>query len=80
MTAWPTSRETGPQCTINRRWETVMTEPRTVEPAGEAGTHADRDPEVKPEIISDLDVPGDDARHILGGSMVACPSEGCPTH
>jgi hypothetical protein len=79
MTARPTGRESGRNARSIAAGETVMTEPHSIEPAREAGTHADRDPEVKPEIISDLDVPGDDARHILGGSMVQCPSQDCPT-
>ena len=79
MTAWPTSPETGRNARSIAAWETVMTEPHSFEPAREAGTHADRDPEVKPEIISDLDVPSDDAKHILGGSIVECPTFTCPT-
>lgn len=43
-----------------------MTEPRDL-PA-EAG--ADPGPEVKPEAIQDLDVTGDDADGIVGGSCV----------
>jgi hypothetical protein len=49
-----------------------MTEPRHFGPDREAETHADRDPEVKPEVISDLDVPSDDAEHIAGASLIKC--------
>jgi hypothetical protein len=35
---------------------------------------ADREPEVKPEVIQDLDVTGDDADNIAGGSC--CFSRG----
>jgi hypothetical protein len=44
-----------------------MTEPRKPEPDREAQTRADRDPEVRPEVIQDLDVIGDDADNIAGG-------------
>ncbi len=49
-----------------------MTEPRHTEPHRDAETHADREPEVKPEVISDLDVPSDDAKHIAGASLIKC--------
>jgi len=49
-----------------------MTEPSYLEPDRAAETHADREPEVKPEVISDLDVPSDDAEHIAGASLIRC--------
>jgi hypothetical protein len=44
-----------------------MTEPRNLEPDREAQTHAGREPEVRPEVIQDLDMPDDDADIIAGG-------------
>ncbi len=46
-----------------------MTEPRDIqrERQTEAAT-ADREPDVKPELIKDLDVPGDDAENVAGGT------------
>jgi hypothetical protein len=44
-----------------------MTEPRSFEPDREDATQADREPEVRPELIKDLDVTGDDAGDIAGG-------------
>jgi hypothetical protein len=44
-----------------------MTEPRSFEPDREDATQADREPEVRPELIKDLDVTGDDAGDIVGG-------------
>jgi hypothetical protein len=46
-----------------------MTEPRSFEPDREDAAQADREPEVKPELIKDLDVTGDDAGEIVGGSQ-----------
>ncbi len=45
-----------------------MTEPRKPEPDREAEAQADREPEVRPEVIKDLDVTGDDAEDIAGGA------------
>jgi hypothetical protein len=45
-----------------------MTDPRNFEPDRQAEAHADREPEVRPELIKDLDVTGDDAGNIAGGS------------
>ncbi len=49
--------------------EAVMTEPRDMhrERETEPAT-ADQEPEVRPELIKDLDVTGDDAGNIAGGS------------
>jgi len=44
-----------------------MTEQR--EPQAEA---VDPGLEVKPEVISDLDVPSDDVEHIAGASLIRC--------
>jgi hypothetical protein len=45
-----------------------MTEPRDIEHELDAeATTTDRELEVRPEVIKDLDVTGDDARDIAGG-------------
>jgi hypothetical protein len=49
-----------------------MTEPRNTKTRREAQARADREPEVRPEVIQDLDVTGDDADIIAGGE--------CGTH
>ena len=46
-----------------------MTEPRDVEPDRQAEAHADRELEVRPELIKDLDVKGDDAGDVAGGEL-----------
>ena len=49
-----------------------MTKPRDMQRERQAEAAADREPEVKPEVISDLDVPSDDAEHIAGASLIRC--------
>jgi len=44
-----------------------MTKPPEFELDREAQIHPDREPEVRPELITDLDVTGDDAGDIAGG-------------
>jgi hypothetical protein len=44
-----------------------MTEPRDLELKREAEEQANREPEVKPEVIEDLDVEADDADVIRAG-------------
>ncbi len=46
-----------------------MTEPRDTQGEVQAGAAADQEPEVRPELIQDLDVPGDDADDIVGGTL-----------
>jgi hypothetical protein len=49
--------------------EAVMTEPRDMHRERQTNaTTADPEPEVRPELIKDLDVSGDDAGDIAGGS------------
>lgn len=60
-------RQTGRDAGLVRAQEAVMTEPRDVEPDRQAEAHADREPEVRPELIKDLDVTGDDAGDVAGG-------------
>jgi hypothetical protein len=51
-----------------------MTEPRNMHRDRETeATTDDREPEVRPEVINDLDVPGDDADVIRAGYL----SEAC---
>ena len=47
-----------------------MTEPRDFKPDREAATHAGRDPEVKPELIQDRGVPGDDTDNVAAGACI----------
>jgi hypothetical protein len=48
-----------------------MTEPRNTQRDRQAEAAADRQPEVRPEVIQDLDVTGDDADIIAGGACSA---------
>jgi hypothetical protein len=48
-----------------------MTEPRKPEPEPEAQTRADREPEVRPEVIQDLDLANEDTDNIRGGKCAA---------
>ncbi len=45
-----------------------MTEPRNFEPERGAQTRADREPEVSPEVIQDLDMTEDDL-DVMGGGL-----------
>jgi hypothetical protein len=38
----------------------------------QAEAASDREPAVNPEVISDLDVPDEDAKHIAGASLFNC--------
>jgi hypothetical protein len=49
-----------------------MTEARNSEHDREVAEQTDQDPEVKPEVIKDLDVTSDDAEHVAGGSIINC--------
>jgi hypothetical protein len=44
-----------------------MTEPNEMSSKGAPEVAADPEPEVRPEVIQDLDVTGDDAADIAGG-------------
>jgi hypothetical protein len=44
-----------------------MTDPHESELDPEAVKQADREPEVKPEVIKDLDMTGEDAEDVAGG-------------
>lgn len=47
-----------------------MTEPRDIRRQRDTdATATDREPEVRAELIQDLDVPGDDADDIAGGTL-----------
>jgi hypothetical protein len=50
-------------------WEAAVTEPRGKHDDRQTGAAtADREPEVRPEVIADLDIPGDDA-DVMGGGL-----------
>jgi len=49
-----------------------MTEPRDFESDREEERHAERDLEVNPDVIRDLEVPDEDAGHIAGASLIRC--------
>jgi hypothetical protein len=52
---------------MNPAKEAVMTEPRDTQRDLPTDVAADPEPEVKPEVIQDLDVTGDDAADVVGG-------------
>jgi hypothetical protein len=56
-----------------RHEEELMTEPKMAS-EGTAEAAADPEPEVKPEVIQDLDVTGDDAARVVAGHPTSFPS------
>ena len=49
-----------------------MSDPRETQRDQEPDAPADPEPEVKMEVIEDLNVPSDDAEHIAGASLINC--------
>ena len=55
-----------------------MTKPRDMHRERQTEATTDRDLEVRPEVIADLDVPGDE--DIIGGGNGTCQPGSCNAH